>query len=70
MRAVGIMVNVRFKLPHQPLDATHPLNLSARVSNSNVLRGRKRGFRATFSLFLTLQNKTTGIKIPVVMRMA
>ena len=32
--------DVRFFLPPQPVDATHALNLSAGVSNFNVLRGR------------------------------
>ena len=33
-------LNVRYVLPAQPVDATHALNLSAGVSNPNVLRGR------------------------------
>jgi len=32
--------NFGLVLPPQPVDATHALNLSAGVSNSNVLRGR------------------------------
>jgi len=34
-------------LPPQSVDATHALNLSAGVSNSNVLRGRSLNRRAT-----------------------
>ncbi len=38
--------NVRKGLPPQPVDATQALNLSAGVSNSNVLRGRSFSCRA------------------------
>ncbi len=34
------ILNVRFRLRSQLVDATHALNLLAGVSNSNVLRGR------------------------------
>ena len=34
------ILNVRFQLRSQPVDATHALNLLAGVSNPNVLRGR------------------------------
>jgi hypothetical protein len=39
--------NVRFWLSLQPVDATHALNRSAGVSNSNVSRGRSFNSRAT-----------------------
>jgi hypothetical protein len=41
------IIIVRFWLPPQSVDATHALNLSAGVSNSNVLRGRSLNRRAT-----------------------
>jgi hypothetical protein len=37
---VYALLNVRFGLPAQPVDATQALNLSAGVSNCKVLRGR------------------------------
>jgi len=36
----GMLIDVRFRLRSQLVDATHALNLLAGVSNSNVLRGR------------------------------
>jgi len=44
-------------LPPQPVDATHALNLSAGVSNSNVLRGRSFSCRAG-----VVRVKRTGIR--------
>jgi hypothetical protein len=41
------LLNVRFGLRSQPVDATHALKRSAGVSNSNVLRGRSFSRRAT-----------------------
>jgi hypothetical protein len=38
--AFHIVVDARFALPAQPVDATQALNLSSGVSNSKVLRGR------------------------------
>ncbi len=35
-----VSANYRLVLRFQPVDATHALNLSAGVSNPNVLRGR------------------------------
>jgi len=40
--------NVCFWLRVQPVDATPELDLSAGVSNSNVLRGRSLSWRATW----------------------
>jgi hypothetical protein len=38
--AQKIEASGNLRLPSQPVDATHALNLSAGVSNSSVLRGR------------------------------
>ena len=35
-----LLLEVCLRLPPQPVDATHALNLSAGVSNPKVLRGR------------------------------
>ena len=39
--------SVCYRLPFQPVDATHALKRSAGVSNSNVSRGRSFNSRAT-----------------------
>ena len=43
----GNFIYLSFDRPSQPVDATHALNRSAGVSNSNVLRGRSLSCRAT-----------------------
>src|SRR5438105_15856914 len=40
-------IDVRFRVPAQPVDATQALNFSAGVSNPRVLRGRSLSWRAT-----------------------
>ena len=41
-RLIGTLpeINVRYRLPFQPVNATHALNFSAGVSNCNVFLGR------------------------------
>src|SRR6266436_9570033 len=45
--AAGMLTDVRFRVPAQPVDATQALNLSAGVSNPKVSRGRSLSCRAT-----------------------
>jgi len=51
-KAENKLSTVCLRLRAQPVDATHALNLSAGVSNSNVLRGRSFSCRATALSFV------------------